>query len=85
MSCGPCAHGEVLTRCVVAVAMSLTGDARPRFFESYALNHYALLEDQQLRCGAREAMTVGCKPTSYVHVMVSFLSRAEKRGSGEGP
>ena len=33
---------------------SLTGDARPRFFES----HYALLGS---RCGAREAMTVGCK------------------------
>ena len=28
-----------------------------------SLNHYALLEDRS-RCGAREAMTVGCKPTN---------------------
>ena len=32
----------------------LTGDARPRFFESRS------------RCGAREAMTVGCKPTNII-------------------
>ena len=34
----------------------LTGDARPRFFKSWTLC-------SRSRCGAREAMTVGCKPT----------------------
>ena len=38
--------------------LRLTGDARPRFFESYALL------EEQVR-GAREAMTVGCKPTTF--------------------
>ena len=33
----------------------LTGDARPRFFESLC---------SRSKCGAREAMTVGCKPTN---------------------
>ena len=47
-SAGPIALGS---------GRNLTGDARPRFFESY----FALLEE---RGDAREAMTVGYQPTS---------------------
>ena len=35
----------------------MTGDARPRFFESW------ITLCSRSRCGAREAMTGGCKPT----------------------
>ena len=44
------------------LVLSLTGDARPRFFEFWT-RRWALLEE---RAGgdAREAMTVGCKPTT---------------------
>ena len=35
--------------------------ARPRFFESYVITLCS-----RSRCGAREAMTVGCKPTIFL-------------------
>ena len=63
----------------------LTGDARPRFFESYVITLCS-----RSRCGAREAMTVGCKPTierlhincaPMLYCYVPFFPRTrEKRG-----
>ena len=49
---------------------NLTGDARPRFFESYVITLCS-----RSRCGAREAMTVGCKPTRAQHA-----PRAKRNG-----
>ena len=77
----------------------MTGDARPRFFESYALNLLTgdagarargpvgyqptmnLTLCSRSRCGAREAMTVGCKPTSIGAI---YKGRPHPRGRGEG-
>ena len=48
-------------------------DALPRFFESW------ITLCSRSRCGAREAMTVGCKPTT--HVMVPLFLRARNKGT----
>ena len=47
------------------LARTLTGDARPRFFETLCSGS---------RCGAREALTVGYQPTSP-HAQYSRISR----------
>ena len=47
----------------------LTGDARPRFVESYVITLCS-----RSRCGAREAMTVGCKPTTLVWAVQSNVT-----------
>ena len=50
----------------------MTGDARPRLFDS--LNRYYALLEEQVTC---EAMTVGCKHTSEIFKKI-FLQRANK-------
>ena len=64
--CSHCALSQITLRpnplgrfAFVKTPRGLTGDARPRFFESYVITLCS-----RSRCGAREAMTVGCKPTT---------------------
>ena len=50
----------------------LTGDARPRFFESRS------------RCGAREALTVGYQPTTFCRRREFTLTRALRARAARG-
>ena len=52
-------YGILSSKLHVCSLFLLTGDARPRFFESWTLC-------SRSTCGAREAMTVGCKPTMFL-------------------
>ena len=63
----------------------LTGDARPRFFESLRFARHL-----RSRCGAREAMTVGCKPTmrqnpamQYAPVFAQVVRQPDNPGHGQ--